>query len=280
MSTESDQSHGAYGLRLRGLEQARPLLVPAEDDWPAFELVNRVEPGPYPDVERVSSTGASLRLQTGGRVEIDREAGRATYVTPRPLGDDDLVHPYLAPVAGVVAWWLGRESFHAGAFVVDGAVYGVLGDRESGKSSTLAWLAGLGYGVICDDLLVIESGDVFVGPRSIDLRADASERLGLGEALGVVGARERWRFVLPQLDGARRLAGWITLEWSDSIEVAPLPASRRVLFLEDNRAVRLPSRNPPGVLELAAAPGWAFRRPKQWESLPEAVERLLEAVTR
>src|SRR5690349_13112996 len=89
MSTQVEPaSLGAYGLRIRGLEQARSLLVPAADDWPAFELVNRVESGPYPEIERVSSTRASLRLQTGGRVTIDRDAGRAMYVTPRRLGDD------------------------------------------------------------------------------------------------------------------------------------------------------------------------------------------------
>ena len=40
-----------------------------------------------------------------------------------------------------MAYWLGRESFHAGGFVVGGKTWGILGGRGSGKSTTVARLA-------------------------------------------------------------------------------------------------------------------------------------------
>ena len=57
-------------MRLSGLEAAQSLLVPAADSWPEFELANRVEPGPYDEVELVSPQQAELRLKTGGRVPV------------------------------------------------------------------------------------------------------------------------------------------------------------------------------------------------------------------
>jgi hypothetical protein len=41
-------------------------------------------------------------------------------------------------VAALAARCLGRESFHPGAVVVEGCAWAVLGDKEVGKSSTLA----------------------------------------------------------------------------------------------------------------------------------------------
>ena len=104
------------------------------------------------------------------------------------------MHPYLAPVALVMARWLGREGFHGGGIVAGGGVWGVLGDKTAGKSTTLAWLAREGVGVVSDDVLVIDGGTALAGPRSVDLREEAAERLGVGEPMGRVGQRERWRF--------------------------------------------------------------------------------------
>jgi len=197
---------GAYGIRLEGLEAAAELLVPVADDTPLYRVesaVGRPEPGP----EHVDDDGAVLRLRSGGRVLIDRHAGRARFEVPHPVRPDELVHPYLAPAAAVIGRWLGRESVHAGAIAVDGRALGIVGVRGAGKSSTLAGWALDGGEVLCDDLLVLDGRTTFVGPRSIDLREDAAAQLGAGEAIGVTGARERWRLRLAPIGNHHDLVG-------------------------------------------------------------------------
>ena len=273
----ADQAHprGAYGLRVRGVERARDLLAEADPDWPAIELTWRLGESSL-EYERVDADGAFLRLRTGGHIEIDRAAERVLFVVPRELRDEELVHPYLSPVAAVMAHWTGRESVHAGAVVAGGGVWGVVGDRESGKSSTLAWLASRGTEIVCDDMLVLEDGRAFAGPRSLDLRADSAERLGAGESIGVAGARERWRVRLGPVSQGLELQGWIFLEWGDRIEAEPLRGGARVGSLLRHRGARLPSQDPSALLALASLPAWELRRPRVWSSLPDAADCLLE----
>ena len=275
-SDKSSHLVGAYGIRLSGLDAARSLLVPAAPDWPSFELLNRVEPGPFSELEHAGEQRAELRLRTGGRIFIERSPGRAEFVTPRPLGTEELVHPYLAPVAAIVAHWNDRESVHAGAFAVDGRVWGVVGDRESGKSSTLARLALDGITVVSDDLLILQGTNVFAGPRAIDLREEPATKLGVGTSIGVAGARERWRLRLGPVQQELELVGWIHLAWGDRVEAVPLEGRERIERLLSQRGARLPSLSPAVLLDLASLPSWEVRRPQVWETLGETADCLRE----
>ena len=266
---------GAYGLRLEGLDGAAELLSRADPSWPTVTVESRI--GPVDDAaDMLSERSASLRLRTGGRVLIDRGKSHATISTPRRLEAFEIVHPYLAPIAGVMSYWLGRESFHGGAVQVGDVAWGVLGDRDSGKSTLLAWLALHGIGVVADDQLVVERDVCFVGPRTIDLRRSAAERLGGAAELGVVGARERWRVVLGELPAQLPLAGWCCLEWAESVEVTRVSGAKRLELLGLHRGVLVPPRDPALLLELAALPLFVLRRPRRWESLGECGDALLE----
>src|SRR3954447_11359018 len=180
------QQFGAYGLRLSGVEGAENALVPADLSWPSFDLQVRVADS-SPGSEHLDQTRARIRLRTGGWIEIDRLRGRALFTVPEALSAEELVHPFLAPVAAVAAHWNRRESLHGGAFAVDGRAWGLIGDRMGGKSSLLAALAERRICVVSDDVLVIDGSDVFAGPRTVDLRADAAQRLGIGENIGTAG---------------------------------------------------------------------------------------------
>lgn len=219
---------------------------------------------------------ARLRLRSGGEILIDRGERSVLYRVPHPVRPDELVHPYLAPAAAVIARWTGRESMHAGAFAAGGGALGVVGTREAGKSSTLAWLARSGVDVLCDDMLIVDGDRPLAGPRSIDLRADAAERLGAGEPIGMTGARERWRLRLGPTASGATLRGWVFLAWGDRVAVRSLPASERLPRLAAERALRLPPARPDALLELTSFPAWELSRPRRWESLPEAADRLLE----
>ena len=275
MNTGQAARSGAYGLRLSGLEEAAELLVPVAETAPAYEVGSEVGT-PAPEPEFVDDDRAELLLRSGGRILIDRTAGQVSFVIPHEVRPDELVHPYLAPAAAVIGRWLGRESVHAGAFAIDGRVWGVVGEREAGKSSTLAWLALAGIDVLCDDMLIVDGRTPFRGPRSIDLRADAAERFEAGEAIGVTGARERWRLQLDQAPDGHTLAGWILLAWSEEIAVRALGAAERLQRLVPQRGVRLEPTRVEALLDLASLPTFEVSRPRSWESLPEAGKRLIE----
>ena len=268
---------GAYGLRLDVPEAARRLLGPAREDWARLVLRSHVGDGRL-DADRVSDSRAELRLHTGGFVVVDREAGTVDYTTPRVLGPEELVHPFLAPAAAMMAHWAGRPAIHGGAFVLDGRAWGVLGGREAGKSSLLAWLARGGHPIVSDDVLVLEGRRVFPGPRSVDLREDAAAELGAGRSIGAAGARDRWRVGVDPLHGEVEMAGFVVLEWGDDLRIEDVGGRERLGLLQEQAAVRLPARDPDALLDLVALPARRFVRSRSWERMPDDAARLLDAL--
>jgi hypothetical protein len=250
------------------------MLVAARPDWPHIRLLSEVADPPVA-AEWMNEDRAEVTLRTGGRLSVDRDAGVARFAIPRRLDDEELIHPYLAPVAAVLSHWHGRLSFHAGAFVAGGGVWGLVGDREVGKSSLLAWLALQGHQVVADDVLVLGDGTAYAGPRSIDLRRGTAERFGIGQALGVVGARPRWRVVLPDLESELPFRGWVFLAWGDRVEAEALSGSGRISRLMDNLTLRMAPTEPAALVELATLPAFELRRPRDWALLGETTERLL-----
>jgi len=269
---------GAYGIRLLGVSAAAELLVEGESDWPTLRLQSSVRDA-RPMPERVTDRHAHLNLNTGGRLTIDRTRGIAHFIVPRRLAEAELIHPYLAPAAAVMAHWLRRQCFHAGAFLSEGGAWAVAGDREAGKSSLLAWLGLHGHGVVADDVLVVEEMRAFAGPRSIDLREESASQLGVGRELGVVGARPRWRLDVAEIEGRLPFRGWIFLAWADTVEVRPLSARERLVRLLGQRTLRLPPLDPAAHLALAALPAWEVRRPRDWVLAEEVGERVLEVTS-
>jgi hypothetical protein len=268
---------GAYGLALDGVEAARRFLVPAAPEWPRIRVTNTV--GRLDRVsDRLSEEHAELVLRSGGMLFLDRAEASAEFVTPEPLSPDELAHPGLAPVAAVTARWLGRQSFHAGAFVLGSDVWALLAEREGGKSTTLAWLASRGQRVLCDDMLVLDGDDALAGPRILDLRAESAARLGLGDYRGTVGLRERWRVELDDAPAGTRFRGWVFLSWGEDVEVASVRVGDRLPRLAQHLGLRVPPARPDRLLELATLPGWEFRRPRGWARFDEAGDRLLETL--
>jgi len=270
---------GCYGFRIEGVDEARRLLVAAPAEWPRLTLASaRAVAGGAPETDVVGPRTAVLPLHRDGWMEIERSVPRITFHLPQEARHEELVHPYLAPGAAVLARWAGRESFHAGAVLGDGGAWAVLGDRESGKSSTLGWLALQGHRVLADDLLVLDSGAALAGPRCIDLRPDAAAHLGAGEPIGVVGTRERWRLRLEPVPARVPLCGWIALEWGPDVAVEPVRGANRMLTLIPHRSVRLEPPAAGALIELASLPVLALRRPRSWDSLAAATERLMVAI--
>lgn len=290
---------GAYGLALSAvghdadiLSRAAAWLLPADPSWPRWELrsapLSTATPGTgngldgeeEPVREHLGPDRAVLRSEPAGRIEIDRVNRRTTFFRPEPMSPEGLVHPYLASTAAIASHWLGRTPFHAGAFVLDGRAWGVLGTREMGKSSLLLGLHMRGVPVVTDDVVVVDGPRVYSGPRCLDLREPAAEHFRTGQPLGKVGRRERWRVDLPEIASDFPLAGWVLLGWSDHVAIEPIEGSRRLAPLASNRALVAPGTAPRALLDMATLPVVLFGRPKGWGSLAMGLELLLRALAK
>lgn len=274
---------GAYGLALTGFGAGSRLLGPAREEWPTLELAvvpavaatDARAPGGEAFVEYTDG-GAEITLGPRGCIVVSRSPLRAAFALTHPLDEHELLHPHLGGVAAVAGRWLGRVALHAGTFVVGGGVWGVLGGREAGKSSLLAWLALHDVTIVGDDVLVLADGCALPGPRFVDLRRDTAARLGVGEALGRVGARDRWRMPLASDVRILPLRGWILLGWGDALALDPVVPSRRLLHLARQLTVGAPPPDPASLIELAALPMLELRRPRDWRVLEAAAQLLLD----
>jgi hypothetical protein len=267
---------GAYGLSLVGVDDARELLVEAPADWPELEL-SSAPGGGRPPRQWVRPGDARIALQGGGRVDVDWARGRAVFRVPRGLTAAELVHPYLAPVAGLAAHRAGRESFHAGAMVAGEGAWVLLGDKGAGKSSLLASLALAGHPVMADDVVVVDEAErVLAGPRSVDLRADAARRLGVGELLGTVGARTRHRMVVGAVPPSVPLEGFVVLAWAEDAATAleRVAPSARLTELARARVANIAPTDPAPLMRLASLPMFEFRRPRDWALAAETAQTL------
>lgn len=261
---------GAYGLTFGGLPESRWLSrVPDSAGWGAVEV--EVREGDAP-----ASGDGELRipLATGGYAVMDRVRRSAALVSPR-VDPTRVVHPFLAAVGAMFARWDGREAVHGGAFLHAGGAWGVLGDQESGKSSLLARLALRGAPIVSDDLLVLAGTSALAGPRCLDLRDEAPERLGVTGRTELVREGERRRMLLEAVPLEVPLRGLFYLTWGSSTSIGRVAPAERIAELASRRTVRLAGGDSAMLLDLAAVPAWWLERPRGWDSLDEAVDRVL-----
>lgn len=226
-----------------------------------------------PDMVRISHRRA-------GSITVRREPPEAVWVLPQPVPVAAMVHPAGTLPLSVLAHWRGDVTLHGGAFVRAGGAWGVCGDQNAGKSTTLALLASRGIPIVADDLLVIQRGDALAGPRCVDLRGDAADRFPAARSLGMVGARVRYRLPTATAPARTPLRGIIVLEWSSDgvTEVTPIELEERLALLHEHQYSGL-FRRPPehGIFDLLALPMLRLRRPRDWDRGNEAIDRILDA---
>jgi hypothetical protein len=263
----------AYGLRVGGLPEDAPLLPhPPGVRWPELQIVHE---RPTVRPRAPDATATTVPLRGGGELRI--QGRTATFVTPDPPADDALVHPHLAAAAAGRNRLLGREVLHAGAVVIDGVGWAIAGPNEAGKSTMLAALAALGHPVLSDDLLVVERGTAFAGPRCADLR-EPTPVGGLSKPRPV-RAGERWRVLLPPAPTSVPLAGFLFLRWETGpLVLEPVGAAERMRRLAPLRRWRFLPTRPAGLLDLTTLPAFDFARPRGREPVA-AARALLQSLT-
>ncbi len=268
--------HGAYGLRLSGLGDEPALrkgLVAAPEHWPEVRLEQRIE-DPPPEPGAFTPDWARIALEGGGHVFADRRSRSVSFVSPKPVEADVLLHPALSFVGAVYSRWLGRQAIHAGAFAVDGEACALVGVSWGGKSSTLGWLAQAGSSILADDLVVIDDGRTFAGPRTLDLKPSSARYLGR-EGDPVRGGGRR-RLALDGVKAEMPLRCWVALSWGDALEARRIPPAERLGVLLEHVQIRLHGPGSEALLDLAALPAFELRRPRQLSSLPQAGAKILE----
>jgi hypothetical protein len=279
---------GLYGFQVQ-VDPPRPelsrRLAEAPWSWPSLLISLDGEPPPtdldlnLPVSDQVQMSDRFARVAVPeGTATMDRHAGRAWFSTSTELSVDQLVHPLLGHVALAFGYWLGREAFHAGVFEDGDGVWALLGDRHSGKSTTLAWLANHGRSVVADDILMLDGLTAFAGPRTVDLVSASALHLGMGGALERVRGGERHRLGLEPVAAEHRLLGWIALEWADEVSISPLPPAQRLPLLVNHGHQPRGEARWADLLGLAALPAYVLRRPPRLTSLSEAGGQLLAAL--
>jgi hypothetical protein len=271
-SREATVPQGAYGFLLTGL-QSTALVRPVPGNWPRVQIERRAPGDDSPQRSQESPGAAEIAYPNGWGLRVERDPRRIVFFVPSTVDCNDLVHPFLAPAAVRLAGWLGRPALHGGAFLAGGSAWGVLAPRTGGKSTTLAHLAGSGVPVLSDDILVVENGTAYAGPRLIDLRPE--DWLDPHEHTVAARGGDRRRLSLPEIEATAPLRGFVFLEWGDTLELEALPPSRRLALLNDH--CRPEAASPVGLLELARLPAWLLRRPQDRAALDDVCLCLLEA---
>lgn len=270
---------GAYGLAFTGpvAALASHLLVRPEEGWPQVEVC-WAPPLPDPPAFGFFGPDHALRpLVSGGHVVLDRERRVARFCKVEGPDGHQVAHPCLSTASSHFARWDGRLSFHASSVVVDGGAWGVLGSKEAGKSTTVAWLAESGCDVLSDDLLVLDGRRALAGPRIIDLRLPSAERLGL-DRLVVVRKGERHRLLLPEVPAEVPFTGFLVLALGEEVSVARVPLTERLEVLRRYLTLRQLGVPASVLLELVSLPMWRVQRSRDWAHLPMLLDRLRAAI--
>jgi hypothetical protein len=223
--------------------------------------------------------GMQVSLPAGGQLRIDWPH-RVELSVPDSPEAECVVQPFLTTAAASIALHGGHQPFHAGALGIDGAAWAILGDKEAGKSSTLALAARMGVPVITDDLLVVADGLALAGPRCLDLREEPAAFIGGTKPLGMVGLRERWRLYLDPCPPATPLAGFVVPTWgTDAVELLA-PVARLETIFESSSLQGITMNDPGEYLWLASLPTVEWSRPRDLSSASRSLELLLAALAR
>jgi hypothetical protein len=282
--TNSDQPDNprvaAYGLQIDGVESGGALALWGCEHWPTLRIKRSIDQTPAPDGAIVGEHRASITIP-GGHIELDRDRRTATIHSARTLDEAEIVHPALWPAAAVCARWAGAETLHAGAFCLPDrpGAWLVIGESGGGKSSLLASLSLAGCPVLVDDLVVVDGGDCYAGPRCIDLKPDAPGPLGITRDVTVVRGTERRRLALAPCDGRMPLQGFVHLAWGVRTSIGRLPPSECFATLARHRRVGALGADLDQLLDLAALPMFRLQRERSWGSLAESRRSLIDALS-
>jgi hypothetical protein len=262
---------GVYGLDVRGLgDVSRYADAPAPGS-PVLAVRQRVGPAPAGAESQVSKDRAVIALIEDGLLDISRDPLAASFVTSRPLSSDELLHPWLVPAAATANAWLGRRVLHGGLVSKKDRALAIIGDKEAGKSTLLAWLAlEAGLTVLCDDLVVLDGDTVFRGPQCIDLRPPSLAYLPAAAGATLVRDGTRLRLPLPRPPATATFVGFVVLEWGATTAIHAVPPAQHLPNILPHAFTEGIPAGVAGVLGFARYRMWRLTRPRDGNSLADS----------
>ncbi len=129
-----------------------------------------------------------LRYSDGMEFILDRKGTRIWAAWPNTLAMEDASVYLLGPVLGFVLRLRGITCLHASAVCVEDKAIALVGPAGAGKSTTAAYLSGMGYPVLSDDVVALsDQGGSFIvqpaypclrlWPSSVNILYGAPDRL-------------------------------------------------------------------------------------------------------
>ncbi|GIJ52284.1 hypothetical protein Val02_91700 [Virgisporangium aliadipatigenens] len=261
---------GAYGFRLDPAVFGRRYLHEAGTDWPALTVrIGAPGRGAHGWREAFSGEGWAVHTRPG--------SDEVSWSGEGQPDRDGLIHPLLALAVCAVTLERGGDCLHGGAVLTHDGVVAVLAPAGGGKTSTMAWLAlRAGLEVFTDDHLNVRDGLAHAGPRCLDLRADAAQRLDLERGSRIVRGDERRRFELPPVRRASApVVRTVVLAWGPRVRVEPVPPRERLGIVATHRTAQPVDGNLAVPLALAALPMVRLERPKTFDCMDEVAEAVL-----
>lgn len=270
---------GAYGFRIVPSDPSvvLPGLIPMAEDADEAHIA-WAQASPPEDELEVTDDRVRVSVKHQVTLEVIRSSRSVFVALPEAPTPEAVVHPVATTPLAILARWRGDATLHAGAVLYDGGAYAVCGGQDAGKSTTLAFLAQIGLPIVADDLLVVDHGDALTGPSCVDLRHDTASRFPEACFLGTVGRRQRFRLSTPSAPSRVPLRGLFLLEWSTDAEprVSPLALQERANVVHGfDYAAMVGLARPDALLDMLELPMWRLSRPRDWESTPRTLDRLL-----
>lgn len=264
---------GVYGLRITGLD-AGAIMSQVAASAPALHL--SLTQGRVLDrAQAFHENQAEIRLLDDAWLSLSR-SGETTFTLPNPVPAEEIVHPWLAPAASTFSRWIGRQVIHGGIVAREGRALALVGHREAGKSSLLAWLASDGaLDILADDLVVLDGTTVFAGPRCIDLRPGSAEAIANAQGR-VVREATRLRIGLPPCVPSAALVGTVVLDWGedDRVTLERMSPTEGVTALLPHAQSNAQGSSRVGLLDVLDLPVWTLTRPRTWQSMPAVAAEL------
>ena len=151
--------------------------APHETCWYQSDWIDETTGGPGLTIYRSAAGAFRILYSDGVEFLIDSEGRRIVGCAPSAASLADVACYVTGPVLGFVLRLLGVVALHASAIEVGRRAVLLVGDACSGKSTTAAVLATMGYKVITEDVaaLSLQGGTLTVRPgcAEVALRPDA-----------------------------------------------------------------------------------------------------------
>jgi hypothetical protein len=226
--------------------------------------------------------------------------GREIVIEPAPGAPAADMRAYLlGPVVSCLFLQAGMYALHASAVRMPEGAVAFLGHSGAGKSTMAAFLARRGFGVVSDDLCVLDpSSGVGCPPRvipvapALKLWASALERLGdRADGLPQVWSGEmKYRMPVSEIEEHVPLAAVVFLEWDDAPDAEPQVArvegvravARLMEYFHFEYIMKAVGRQAE-CFELCgrmlrSVPAFTLRRPKDFGCVETALDAVVERV--